>query len=139
MSLFHCLPVKPDLDNLDSEALSALSNTRQAAVLSSFLDALTRGGPNGLPRPIEIHAHDPLRYVGDMLAWVHQSIAGEREFLDGLFDVKGDNRMVGSIRVFGNTEEEEWIRELMDKAFEKLRTPLRVGSFMLVCCRNPRS
>jgi hypothetical protein len=74
-----------------------------------------------------------------MLAWVHQSIAGEREFLDGLFDVKGDNRMVGSIRVFGNTEEEEWIRELMDKAFEKLRTPLRVGSFMLVCCRNPRS
>jgi hypothetical protein len=34
--------------------------------------ALTRGGPGGLPRPIEIHAHDPRRYVADMLAWVHQ-------------------------------------------------------------------
>ena len=93
-----------------SEALNALSDTRQAAVLSSFLDALTRGGPNGLPRPIEIHAHDPLRYVGDMLAWVHQGIAGEREFLDGLFNVKGDGRMVGSVRVFGDSQEEEWIR-----------------------------
>ncbi|KAF5335710.1 hypothetical protein D9611_009742 [Ephemerocybe angulata] len=38
-------------------------------------------GPGGLPRPIELHAHDPIRYVGDMLAWVHQSIAAEREIL----------------------------------------------------------
>lgn len=91
------------------------------------MDALTRGGPGGIPRPIEIHAHDPLRYVGDMLAWVHQTIAGEREFLEALFDMKGENRMVGSIRVFKESEEEEWIRDLMDKAFEKLRSPLRVS------------
>lgn len=90
------------------------------------MDALTRGGPGGLPRPIEIHAHDPLRYVGDMLAWVHQAIAGEREFLEGLFGLKGEKRMVGSVRRFGDSEEEIWIRELMDKAFEKLRSPLRV-------------
>ncbi len=25
-----------------------------------------------MPRPIEIHAHDPQRYINDMLAWVHQ-------------------------------------------------------------------
>lgn len=90
------------------------------------MDALTRGGPGGLPRPIEIHAHDPLRYVGDMLAWVHQAIAGEREFLDGLFGIRGERRMVGSVRQFSDSEEEKWIRELMDKAFEKLRSPLRV-------------
>jgi len=90
------------------------------------MDALTRGGPGGVPRPIEIHAHDPLRYVGDMLAWVHQTIAGEREFLEALFDMKGENRMVGSVRVFKESEEEEWVHDLMDKAFEKLRSPLRV-------------
>ncbi|CAL5429320.1 unnamed protein product [Camellia sinensis] len=28
-----------------------------------FITALTRGGPGGLPRPIEVHAHDPLHYV----------------------------------------------------------------------------
>ena len=108
------------------DALSVLAQTRQSTLLNTFLDALTRGGPGGIPRPIEIHAHDPLRYVGDMLAWVHQAIAGEREFLEALFGVKGEDRMVGSVRVFKESEEEEWIHDLMDKAFEKLRSPLRV-------------
>lgn len=99
------------------------------------MDALTRGGPGGLPRPIEIHAHDPLRYVGDMLAWVHQSIAGEREFLEGLFEMKAERRMVGSVRTFDGSEEETWIRELMDRAYEKVRSPLRVSGFS----RNPLS
>ncbi|KAL5511670.1 COG6 [Sanghuangporus vaninii] len=109
-----------------SEALSVLSQTRQSTLLNSFMDALTRGGPGGLPRPIEIHAHDPLRYVGDMLAWVHQTIAGEREFLESLFGVKGERRMVGSVRKFEDSEEEGWIQELMDNSLEKLRYPLKV-------------
>lgn len=54
------------------EALDVLASVRQATLLNAFLAALTRGGPSGLPRPIELHAHDPTRYVGDMLAWVHQ-------------------------------------------------------------------
>lgn len=33
-----------------------------------------------------------------MLAWVHQAVAGEREFLEGFFGVEGDGRMVGSVR-----------------------------------------
>ena len=110
-----------------SEALTFLSETRQATVLSSFITALTRGGPSGYPRPIELHAHDPLRYVGDMLAWVHQSIAAEREFLESLFGLKSDGRMVGSIRKFDSTDEEDdWIRELMDLALGKLCMPLKV-------------
>jgi conserved oligomeric Golgi complex subunit 6 len=119
ISLYH-LPV------LSSEALTFLSQTRQSTLLSSFIDALTRGGPSGLPRPIELHAHDPMRYAGDMLAWVHQVIAAEREFLESLFGVKGDGRMVGSIRTFRVSEEEEWIRELMDNAVGKLCVPLKV-------------
>jgi hypothetical protein len=51
-----------------------------------FIIALTRGGPNGIPRPIEIHAHDPVRYCGDMLAWIHQAVATEKEFFKVLFD-----------------------------------------------------
>lgn len=45
---------------------------RHNALFRRFISALTRGGPSGLPRPIEVHAHDPLRYVGDMLGWLHQ-------------------------------------------------------------------
>mmetsp|Transcript_32539 Transcript_32539/g.52727 ORF Transcript_32539/g.52727 Transcript_32539/m.52727 type:complete len:649 (-) Transcript_32539:193-2139(-) len=59
-----------------------ISNTRRAALIKRFITALTRGGPNGvLPRPIELHAHDPLRYAGDMLAWLHQAVASERELI----------------------------------------------------------
>lgn len=110
----------------DSEALKILKEVRQQSLLAAFLEALTRGGPSGLPRPIELHAHDPTRYVGDMLAWVHQVMAGEHEFLDGLFDVKGDNRMVGSVRMHRDKEEEMYVRQLMDIDLEKLCMPLKV-------------
>ncbi|CEL55748.1 Conserved oligomeric Golgi complex subunit 6 OS=Cryptococcus neoformans var, neoformans serotype D (strain B-3501A) GN=COG6 PE=3 SV=1 [Rhizoctonia solani AG-1 IB] len=108
------------------ESLDVLASVRQATLLNAFLAALTRGGPGGLPRPIELHAHDPTRYVGDMLAWVHQAMAGEREFLDGLFGIKVERRMVGSIREPKSGEEESWIRVLMDEDLEKLCTPLKV-------------
>lgn len=49
-----------------------VANMRHHALFRRFISALTRGGPGGLPRPIEVHAHDPLRYVGDMLGWLHQ-------------------------------------------------------------------
>ena len=111
-----------------SEALSVLSQTRQATLLSAFTVALTRGGRGGLPRPIELHAHDPLRYVGDMLAWVHQAIAAEREFLEGLFGRRAEEgkRMVGAPRTRGDSPEEEWMAELMDRAVSGLCTPLKV-------------
>ncbi|KAK7473122.1 Golgi transport complex subunit 6 [Stygiomarasmius scandens] len=111
-----------------TEALTSLSQTRQSTLQTSFLNALTRGGPSGLPRPIELHAHDPMRYIGDMLAWVHQAIAAEREFLESLFGIKSDGRMVGSVRVFGEkrSEEEDWIRELMDLAVGRLCVPMKI-------------
>ena len=58
-----------------------------------------------------------------MLAWVHQSIAAEREFLG----LNTDGPMVGSIRKFDSTEEEDdWIRELKDMALGKLCMLLKV-------------
>lgn len=36
-----------------------VATARHSAVFQSFLMALTRGGPGGIPRPIEIHAHNP--------------------------------------------------------------------------------
>jgi hypothetical protein len=68
-----------------------------------------------------------MRYLGDMLAWVHQGIAAEQEFLESLFDLKSAKRMVGSVRKFGDGgEEEEWIQELLDLAVGKLCVPLKV-------------
>lgn len=116
-----------------------LSNLRSSSLLALFLDALTRGGPGGLPRPIELHAHDPQRYVSDMLAWVHQATAGEREFLESLFgSPRGAGRMIGAARG-GETdagrdekgkapgdEEEELVRDMLDRDLEGCCRPLRV-------------
>ncbi|CAL8351721.1 unnamed protein product [Lota lota] len=64
--------------------LDEFGTARRCAVVRGFIDALTRGGPGGTPRPIEMHSHDPMRYVGDMLAWLHQATASEKEHLDAL-------------------------------------------------------
>ena len=66
--------------------LDEYCNSRRNAIVKLFIDALTKGGPNGQsPRPIELNSHDPLRYMGDMLAWIHQATASENEFLRSLF------------------------------------------------------
>ena len=57
--------------------LELIGTLRRAEVTRRFLLALTRGC-NGLP-PIEMKAHDPQNYVGDMLAFVYQSLNMEKE------------------------------------------------------------
>ncbi|GAA5834551.1 hypothetical protein JCM11251_007038 [Rhodosporidiobolus azoricus] len=128
---------RPDLL---SEVLGVLGTTRSTSILNLFLDALTRGGPNGLPRPIELHAHDPIRYIGDMLAWIHQSMAGEREFLESLFGIKEEEgRRVGSVhpyskhkrtatavRVVQGDTDQDRVKRLLDKDFEGCGRPLKI-------------
>jgi hypothetical protein len=65
--------------------LDEYANSRRNAIIKLFIDALTKGGPNGQPRPIELNSHDPIRYMGDMLAWIHQATASENEFLKSFF------------------------------------------------------
>ncbi|XP_059457372.1 conserved oligomeric Golgi complex subunit 6 isoform X2 [Corylus avellana] len=78
-----CLRERPVLFKYCAEEVA---NMRHNALFRRFISALTRGGPGGLPRPIEVHAHDPLRYVGDMLGWLHQALASERELVLVLLD-----------------------------------------------------
>ncbi|KWU45606.1 oligomeric Golgi complex subunit 6 [Rhodotorula sp. JG-1b] len=137
---------RPELLN---EVLTVLGTTRSTSILNLFLDALTRGGPNGLPRPIELHAHDPIRYIGDMLAWLHQAMAGEREFLESLFGTKGEDeqgsRRVGEVHALSRHKrikstltgeggdvsmvqrtDKDWVKKLLDRDFEGCGRPLKI-------------
>ncbi|KAF8267909.1 oligomeric complex COG6-domain-containing protein [Lactarius quietus] len=109
-----------------AEALTVLAQTRQSATLSSFMSALTTGSASGRSstRPIELHAHDALRYIGDMLAWVHQAIAAEREFLETLLGIDAGARMPGAVRAPAHAAD-EWLGELLDAAVAGLCGPLR--------------
>lgn len=64
-------------------ARDCIADTRATSLSKRFAIALTQGGSHA--RPIEMHAHDPLRYVGDMLAWIHQSLAVEKNLVFKLF------------------------------------------------------
>jgi hypothetical protein len=60
---------------------------RRKVVVKDFLEALTQGENALSARAIDIQAHDPLRYLGDILAWTHQAVAGEKEILTLIFGV----------------------------------------------------
>jgi len=81
-------------------------SSRRAAMVRSFIEALTVGGPGGTPRPIEMHAHEPTRYVGDMLAWLHQACPGEAENISQLLRLcnKVEKEKVEAKILSGTTE-----------------------------------
>lgn len=58
-------------------------------------------------KPIEFSAHDPLRYIGDMLAWVHSTTVSEREALEALFVADGDELARG---IQAGLSSEPWAR-----------------------------
>jgi hypothetical protein len=101
---------------------------RKNVVQSDFIVALTEGGPGGIPRPIDMYAHDPLRYIGDILAWVHQSSASEKEMIESLF---GNNtKSVDNDDIFKDVPEFDMeqmsVLSLLHRHFEGICKPLKV-------------
>lgn len=79
---------------LFQSCLDFFAEAREHVLNNAFYSALT-GASTGHERnpptkPIEVYAHDSLRYVGDMLAWVHSTTVSEREALESLFISEGD-------------------------------------------------
>lgn len=124
----RCLKERPVLFKYCAEEVA---NMRHNALFRRFISALTRGGPGGLPRPIEVHAHDPLRYVGDMLGWLHQALASERELVLALLDPDAsDTRPTShnySKRVDSESEKTESdLTFVLDRIFEGVCRPFKV-------------
>ena len=92
-----------------------VTRTRHNALFRRFITALTRGGAG--TKPIEVHAHDPLRYAGDMLSWVHQAVAGEKEFCGVIFT---DEAIEGDQDAFDPS------KEMLSKVFDAICRPLKV-------------
>ena len=78
---------------LFQNCLDSFAEAREHVLTESFYSALT-GSSNEydhpMTKPIEFYAHEPLRYVGDMLAWTHSATVSEREALESLFISDGD-------------------------------------------------
>ncbi|KAL2889061.1 oligomeric Golgi complex subunit 6 [Ceratocystis lukuohia] len=79
---------------LFQNCLDFFADARERILSDSFYTALTginaAGHQESVSKPIELVAHDSLRYVGDMLAWTHSATVGEKEALEVLFVSEGD-------------------------------------------------
>lgn len=122
----RCLKEKPALFKYCAEEVG---NLRHNALFRRFISALTRGGPGGMPRPIEVHAHDPLRYVGDMLGWLHQALASERELVHALFDIDSADHKSTAKKTTENDSlkaAESDFTFVLDRIFEGVCRPFKV-------------
>lgn len=125
----RCLKERPVLFKYCAEEVA---NMRHNALFRRFISALTRGGPGGLPRPIEVHAHDPLRYVGDMLGWLHQALASEKEFVVALLNpdaVADAGRNADQSSKIGESDvakTESDLTFVLDRIFEGVCRPFKV-------------
>lgn len=98
-----------------------VGSARRASLVSRFVDALTKGGPGGMPRPIELHAHDPMRYNNDMLAWIHQALASEKELTTRLFTLDAD-----ATDDRARKHNEELALKVLNTVFDALCRPFRI-------------
>jgi hypothetical protein len=103
---------------------------RRKVVLQDFMEALTQGENALSARAIDIQAHDPLRYLGDILAWTHQAVAGEKEILNLIFGVAANSRQSqlepGSERWLEDGTILSALEDLIERDLEGTVRPIRV-------------
>lgn len=90
----RALRVLAERPTLFQNCLDFFAEARETILSNNFYAALT-GSPVDQDHPvmgkaIELSAHDPLRYISDMLAWAHAATVSEREVLEVLFISEGD-------------------------------------------------
>jgi len=107
----RALRVLAERPSLFQNCLDFFAEAREHILSDSFYTALTGTSVNGddgtSVKPIELVAHDPLRYVGDMLAWTHSATVSEREALEVLFISDGDEIAKG---IQAGRDSEPWNR-----------------------------
>jgi hypothetical protein len=110
-SIRRALRVLAERPSLFQSCLDFFAEAREHILSDAFYTALTGRSVNGeedvTVKPIELAAHDPLRYVGDMLAWTHSATVSEREALEVLFISDGNEIAKG---IQAGRESEPWNR-----------------------------
>ncbi|KAL7620019.1 Golgi transport complex subunit 6 [Parahypoxylon ruwenzoriense] len=115
-SVRRAIRVLAERPSLFQNCLDFFSEAREQILSDAFYLALTGTSASGAKdhsiKPIELVAHDPLRYVGDMLAWAHSAAVSEREALEILFISDGNEIAKG---IQEGRENELW-RLMADEA-----------------------
>ena len=110
-SIRRSLRVLAERPSLFHSCLDSFAEARETILSDAFhfalTDAFSGAETERTAKPIEFSAHDPLRYVGDMLAWIHSATVSEREALEALFVSEGDELAKG---IQAGIQSEPWNR-----------------------------
>ena len=122
-SIRRALRVLAERPSLFHSCLDFFAEARDYILSDAFHYALSdavSGGTGGdrSVKPIEFSAHDPMRYIGDMLAWVHSTTVSEREALEALFVADGEELAKG---IQAGLSSEPWSR--IDREGQDAATP----------------
>ena len=107
----QALRVLAERPQLFQSCLDFFAEARERNLVDGFYAALVGSGTqtdDRTTKPMEYYAHEPLRFVGDMLAWTHSATVSERESLEVLFIAEGDEMARG---IQAGIENEPWLRE----------------------------
>ncbi|MCJ1420624.1 Golgi transport complex subunit 6 [Xylographa parallela] len=118
-SIRRSLRVLAERPTIFQSCLDFFAESRERNLSDSFYAALTGTTSNSVAedlttKPIEYNAHEPLRFVGDLLAWTHSATVSERESLEVLFISEGDEIAKG---IRAGIESEPWSQE-NEEAFD---------------------
>ncbi|OTA99498.1 hypothetical protein M426DRAFT_325092 [Hypoxylon sp. CI-4A] len=109
-SVRRAIRVLAERPSLFQNCLDFFAEAREQILSDAFYLALTgtsaAGSKDNSVKPIELAAHDPLRYTGDMLAWTHSAAVSEREALEILFISDGNEIAKG---IQEGRENEMWM------------------------------
>ncbi|OTA95973.1 hypothetical protein M434DRAFT_393270 [Hypoxylon sp. CO27-5] len=109
-SVRRAIRVLAERPSLFQNCLDFFAEAREQILSDAFYLALTgtsaSGAKDNSVKPIELVAHDPLRYTGDMLAWTHSAAVSEREALEILFISDGNEIAKG---IQEGRENELWL------------------------------
>jgi conserved oligomeric Golgi complex subunit 6 len=115
----RALRVLAERPSLFQNCLDFFAEAREHILSDAFFTALTgrlvSGEEDKSIKPIELVAHDPLRYIGDMLAWIHSATVSEREALEVLFISDGDEIAKG---MQAGRDSEPWNKYAEDEVGE---------------------
>ncbi|KAF2227692.1 oligomeric Golgi complex subunit 6 [Elsinoe ampelina] len=117
---FRILAERPQLFQ---SCLDFFAESRERTLADAFHAALTGHATPAIStiptKPIELSAHEPLRYVSDMLAWLHAAAVGEREALSNLFISGSDADAISALLKAGR-DAQPWLSDpsAPDSAFD---------------------
>lgn len=110
-SIRRALRVLAERPSLFHSCLDFFAEARDYVLSDAFhyalSDAVSGAGGDRSVKPIEFSAYDPMRYIGDMLAWVHSTTVSEREALEALFVADGEELAKG---IQAGLSSEPWSR-----------------------------